>query len=65
MLDFIPDFIRHTFPGIPGGPMTVLEIFAVMLILLILWRHTKWAGWLSFLLAAMFYAVPVLIEYYH
>ena len=65
MVDLIPHFINHKFPGMPGGYMTVLTIFACLFIMLILWRHTKWTGWLAFLLAGAFYVLPLFIEYYH
>lgn len=65
MTDFISHFIRHTFPGMPGGPMTVLTIAACLIIMLILWRHTKWAGWLAFFVATIFYVLPLFLEFYH
>ncbi len=56
-------FLYH-YPSLPGGGATVGAILFLLLVLFMLYRHTRWSGWLAFFFSVAIYAVPVLTEYH-
>jgi hypothetical protein len=62
-MEILLDPIRRSFPGLPGGPLTLPLFVLVLIFLVLLYRRTRWGGWLSFLVAGAAYMVPFLASY--
>ncbi len=62
-MQFLEQFVHHAFPGLPGGALTLFSAITLFLAFFLLWRRTKWGGWLAFLFAAIGYAIPFFSDY--
>ena len=58
------DPVHRAFPGLPGGPGTLILMVASLLVLFLLYRRTQWGGWLAFFVAGAAYCVPYLASYH-
>jgi hypothetical protein len=57
-------YFMYHYPALPGGGYTVGAIGMILLVLFMLYRHTKWSGWLAFFFSVGFYTIPLLTEYH-
>jgi hypothetical protein len=64
MSENVHRYFMYHYPALPGGGATVGAIFLILLVLFMLYRHTKWSGWLAFFFSVGFYTIPLLTEYH-